>query len=305
MADFRIKDPKRNRNFVPPLLLVASLICLMLSTRSLEGLPQFIGVSIGGFFQRGFSAVSLFVSDTFTSIAELRRLRADYLEIAAKLERYTQLERGMAELSAENARLKEQLGFAQGMSFSRVTARIVAKDPENLYSTITIDKGIEAGVRKNMPVIAVQDGMEGLVGRVVDVGRGSCLVMPLYDSTSFVAARLAKARHEGLVGGSGSVDEPLVMRFVKKRAKEDVQFGDLVVTSGYESIYPPDIAIGRVHKVRALEYQTSVEIDLDPVLDFSRLEYVFVVIPSPSAPDEQLAPAVTPDSAVTNKGEKR
>jgi rod shape-determining protein MreC len=262
----------------------------MLSTRSLEGVPERLGVTIAGFFQRSFSAVSLFVSDTIDSIAELRRLRADYLEIAAKLERYTRLERGMAELSEENARLKEQLGFSEHLNYSKVTARIVAKDPENLYSTITIDKGIESGVRKNMPVIAVQDGMEGLVGRVVDVGHGSSLVMPLYDSTSFVAARLSKARHEGLVGGSGSVDEPLVMRFVKKRAKDDVQFGDLVVTSGFESIYPPEISVGRVRKIRVLDYQTSVEIDLDPVLDFSRLEYVFVVM-SQANPEGQRTPA--------------
>jgi len=67
------------------------------------------------------------------------------------------------------------------------------------------------------------------------------------------------------------------MRFVKKRAKEEIQFGDLVATTGYESIYPSDIAVGRVRKVRALEYQTSVEVDLDPVLDFSRIEYVFAV----------------------------
>ena len=37
--------------------------------------------------------------------------------------------------------------------------------PENLYSTITIDKGFDDGIRKNMPVIAFQDGVEGLVGQ--------------------------------------------------------------------------------------------------------------------------------------------
>jgi rod shape-determining protein MreC len=128
-------------------------------------------------------------------------------------------------------------------------------------------------------VVAFQDGIEGLVGRVVDVGHGSSIVVPLYDSTSFVAARLAKARHEGLISGNGSANEPLVMRYVKKRAKEEVQFGDLVVTTGFESVYPPDIAIGRVNRVRVLEYQSSIEIDLDPILDFSRLEYVFVIKP--------------------------
>jgi rod shape-determining protein MreC len=202
------------------------------------------------------------------------------VELSAKLERYTNMERGLADLREENQRLKAQLGFSQDVAYQRIAARIVAKDPENLYSTITVDKGFDDGIRKNMPVIAFQDGMEGLVGRVVEVGRGASKIVPIYDSKSFVASRLSGgSRTEGLVGGQGSPDDPLLMRFVKKRAKDEVQFGDLVSTTGYESLYPPDVAVGRVRKVRVLDYQTSIDIELDPVLDFSRIEYVFVVKP--------------------------
>lgn len=273
------KDPARGRRTVAPILLVASFLCLTISTRSLIGLPERVGVTVLGFFQKGFSAVGNFVSDSASSIAELRRLRKDYDELAKKLEHYTAVERDLADLHSENVRLKEQLGLSNGLAYERIAARIVAKDPGNLYSTIVIDKGVESGIRKNMPIIAFQDGVEGLVGRVVEVGLGTSIVVPLYDASSYVACRLVNARHEGLVAGSGSADEPLVMRFVKKRAKDEVQFGDLVSTTGYESIYPPNIAVGRVQKVRVLEYQTSVEVDLDPVLDFSRIEYVFAVRP--------------------------
>jgi len=270
----------RGRRAVAPILLAASLLCLTVSTRSLEGLPESLGLTILGFFQRGFSAVGGFASDTVASIKELRRLRENYVELSAELERYTNMERGLADLREENQRLKAQLGFSRDIAYERIAARIVAKDPENLYSTITVDKGFDDGIRKNMPVIAFQDGMEGLVGRVVEVGRGTSKIVPIYDSKSFVASRLsAGSRTEGLVGGQGSPDDPLLMRFVKKRAKDEVQFGDLVSTTGYESLYPPDVAVGRVRKVRVLDYQTSIDIELDPVLDFSRIEYVFVVKP--------------------------
>jgi len=260
--------------------MATSLICLTISTRSLVGIPERIGITMLGFFQKGFSAVGAFFSDTVTSIAELRRLRRDYDELTEKLKRFTEMERGFADMRAENFRLKEQLEFASGLGYERVAARIVAKDPGNLYSSIVIDKGVEKGIRKNMPVVALQDGIEGLVGRVVEVGRGTSIVVPLYDSSSHIACRLVDSRHEGLVGGTGSVDDPLVMSFVKKRARDEVQFGDLVSTTGYESIYPPDIAVGRVQKVHVLEYQTSIEIDLEPVLDFSRIEYVFAIKPA-------------------------
>jgi rod shape-determining protein MreC len=283
VPDPLLRNRIRGRRAVAPILLAASLICLTISTRSLVGVPERIGITVFGFFQKGFSVVAAFFSDTITSIAELRRLRHDYEELAEKLQRFTEIERGLADMRAENARLKDQLQLSEGIVYERVAARIVAKDPGNLFSSIVIDKGVERGIRKNMPVVALQDGIEGLVGRVVEVGRGTSIIVPLYDTSSHVACRLVNTRHEGLVGGTGSIDDPLVMRFVKKRAKDEVQFGDLVSTTGYESIYPPDIAVGRVTKIHVLEYQTSIEIDLDPVLDFSRVEYVFAIKPVASA----------------------
>jgi rod shape-determining protein MreC len=284
VSDHQTRSEGRGRRAVAPILLAASLLCLTVSTRSLEGVPESVGLTILGFFQRGFSAIGGFVTDTIASIAELRRLRDDYKELSAKLERYTNMERGLADLREENKRLKDQLGFSQDIAYQRIAARIVAKDPENLYATITIDKGIREGIRKNMPVIAFQDGLAGLVGRVVEVGQGTSKIVPLYDSKSYVAARMAGgSRTEGLVGGQGSPDLPLLMRFVKKRAQGELQFGDLVVTTGFESIYPAEVAVGRISKIRVLEYQTSLDIELDPVLDFSRIEYVFVVHTEPAA----------------------
>lgn len=279
------RPERRGRRAVPPVLLAASLVCLIVSTRSLHGLPAAVGLTVLGFFQRGFAAVGDFVTDTIASISELRRLRENYHELAAKLDRYTNMERGMADLREENARLREQLGLSAEIGYQRIAARIVAKDPGNLYSTIIIDKGVGDGIRKNMPVIAFQDGIEGLVGKIVEVGQGVSMILPLYDSGSYVAARLAGgSRFEGLVGGQGSSDDPLVMKFVKKRAKSEVLFGDLVVTTGYESIYPPEVAIGRVSEIIDPDFQTSIDLRLEPVLDFSRIEYVFVIKPSEIAP---------------------
>jgi rod shape-determining protein MreC len=282
MADNRsTRNIQRAKRAVPLLLLATSLLMITVSTRSLEGLPKRLGVTVLGFFAQGFSSVASFVSNTASSVAELKRLRKDYTALAAKLETYANVERGNAELVQENERLKSQLGFSSQLTFERIPARIIAKDPENVYATIIVDKGFEAGVGKNMPVIAFQDGVEGLVGRVVEVGHGTSVVVPLYDSSSYIAARLAVSRYEGLVTGRGSQDEPLVMKFVKKRAKEEIQYGDLVVSSGYESIYPPDLALARVSKIRSLDYQTSLELDLEPVLDFSRIEYLFIIKPLP------------------------
>jgi cell shape-determining protein MreC len=57
--------------------------------------------------------------------------------------------------------------------------------------------------------------------------------------------------------------------------------------------------VGRVKKVRVLDYQTSIDIELDPVLDFSRLEYVFVVRPEAEGPDAAAAQDASSDAAGT------
>jgi rod shape-determining protein MreC len=128
-----------------------------------------------------------------------------------------------------------------------------------------------------MAVIAWQGGAQALVGKVIQVRTFESLVMPLYDSSLLVASRFAASRYEGIVGGQGNPDLPLRMRFIPKRARDEINRGDLVVSSGMGQVYPPEINIGRISEIFYHEYEISMEAELEPLIDFSRLEYVFVV----------------------------
>lgn len=128
-----------------------------------------------------------------------------------------------------------------------------------------------------MAVIAFHNGTQGLVGKVIQTGQFESLVMPLYDQSCSVASRLAISRYEGIVEGQGSPDEPLLMRFIRKRARDEINYGDMIVSSGLGGVYPAGINIGRVSGVNYQEYEISMEVILEPVIDFSRLEYVFVI----------------------------
>ena len=259
------------------MLLILSLMIMAVSMNRLESAARDAGLSITGFFQRGFAGAGDLVSSFFTSIGDLRRLRKEYDLLSEKLERYVNLERDYADIRLENERLKDQLGFSELVGFERIPARIIAKDPESRYLTLTIDQGTKDGVGKNMAVVTFQGGVEAVVGKVVAVGTRTSLVVPINDVRSFVAARISTTRSEGLVTGQGSEYKPLLLKYISKTAVASIQFGDLVVTSGYESVFPPDIAIGRVRKVNTPDYLPSAEIELDRSLDFSRIEYVFVI----------------------------
>jgi rod shape-determining protein MreC len=132
-----------------------------------------------------------------------------------------------------------------------------------------------------MPVIAFRDGVQALAGKVVQAGQFESLVMPIYDVSAFVPAQFSSSRYNGLVEGQGKSEYPLLMRLISKRARGEIHFGDMVVTSGIngvaDAVYPAGINIGRVSRILYQEYETSMEVELESAIDFSRLEYVFVI----------------------------
>ncbi|MDR1219436.1 MAG: rod shape-determining protein MreC [Treponema sp.] len=262
-------------------LVIVSFLSLFFSTKSFVLSFKDIGLSLFLGARGGIHTVVSAVSGTVAAIQELAVLREEYAELVSRMNRYEQMERSAADIIMENRRLREQLGFLDTATYTSIPAQIVGWDPDNLFSAIAINRGEFHGVAVNMPVIAYQNGTEGLVGKVIQTARFESLVMPLYDASSFIAARLAASRYEGIVEGQGSPDAPLVMRFIQNRVTSEINAGDVVVSSGLGRVYPPEISIGRVANVNYQEYEISMEIILEPVIDYSRLEYVFVLDKTP------------------------
>jgi rod shape-determining protein MreC len=258
-------------------LTLVSFLVLFFSTRSFIVDFKDLGLSMFSGFRGGVYGVSSFISRTVMNIRELAALRREYNELTGRVARYEQLERTAAEIRQENNRLREQLQFSQSLRYRHIPAELIGRDPDNLFSAFVINKGSHSGVSVNMPVIAWQNGIQGLVGKVVQAGRFESLVMPLYDVSSYVSARLSISRYEGIVEGQGDPEVPLVMRFIRKRARDEINQGDMVVSSGLGGIYPGDINIGRVGRIIYQENEISIELELETVIDFSRLEYVFVI----------------------------
>ncbi|MCL2128188.1 MAG: rod shape-determining protein MreC [Treponema sp.] len=258
-------------------LTLVSFLLLLFSTRSLLLDFRDAGLSLFSGLRGRVYDLSSFVSRTVLSVQELAKLKTEHAELLERVARYEQLERSAAEIGQENVRLREQLAFSQGLNYRHIPAEIVARDPDNLFSAFVINKGRRAGVEKDMAVIAWQGGTQALVGKVIQTSAFESLVMPLYDASLLVASRFSASRYEGIVEGQGSPDLPLRMRFIPKRARDDIRQGDLVISSGMGGVYPPGINIGRVSGVAYREYETSMEAELEPLTDFSRLEYVFVI----------------------------
>jgi rod shape-determining protein MreC len=267
---------QRHRTGVTFTALVAfCLLSIPISNRNVVLKPKEVGQSFFSLLQVGINGVARSLSGTWSALGELKRLRLELSEARDRLAEYERASRDLMELRRENQALRAQLGFAESLTYRYIPARLVAKDPGNLFSTMVLDRGSRHGVHPGMPVVAFQGGLQGLVGRVVLAGLATCTVQPITDPDSYVAARLAGSRFDGLI--SGGTSERLIMSYVKKLALQEVQYGELVVTSGMGQVFPEGVHIGRVREMQAKGYEASLELEVEPIVDFGRLEYVFIL----------------------------
>jgi rod shape-determining protein MreC len=167
--------------------------------------------------------------------------------------------------------------------FEKVTARIVGRSPNNLLlDTLKIDVGSGEGVRIDQPVIA--DG--GLVGRITTVTSGTSIVTLITDPSSAVPVRVLNGPQDGEKGiAKPSIGKPLdlLVQLLPREAEIDVD--DPVVTSGWksgklESLYPPNLPVGRVTRADPEELLSDQQVHVEPIADLRHIDFVVVLIGS-------------------------
>jgi rod shape-determining protein MreC len=174
----------------------------------------------------------------------------------------------MNELLIENERLRDALKFKQLNASTSVMAQVIGKEISPISATITINKGSDHGIRKDMAVIS----SSGIVGRVQTILAGSAKVVLLTDPASTLAVRVQRNREEGLLEGK------LVncaLKYVSYYV--DIQRGDLLVTSGLDGIYPKGLSVATVVKVTKREASAFQTVVAEPIVRFSRMEEVLVL----------------------------
>jgi rod shape-determining protein MreC len=177
-------------------------------------------------------------------------------------------------LAREAERLRGLLDLRKDLPLDTLVAEVVSRDGVPWFRSLTIDKGSGDGVALDAPVMSPT----GVVGRVIAVGPHAARVQVLLDRDAGAGVLIERTRVAGVV--SGQVLQPeagtgeLVLSYVPERA--DVVVGDVVVTSGFDRIYPPGLMVGRVSSVEPGSGLLK-SIHVQPSARFDRLEEVLVV----------------------------
>ncbi len=149
-------------------------------------------------------------------------------------------------------------------------ANVIAGDPSPFVRYLTIDVGERDGIQVGMPVVS---GGSALVGRIGKVSQTTSQVQLLTDPASFINVRLVESRATGTVAGTS--EGILLLQNVPQT--EELNPGDLIVTSGLGGTLPQALPVGVVERVISMDVETSRQAIVRPGVDFDRLEVVLVV----------------------------
>ncbi|MGI8809605.1 MAG: rod shape-determining protein MreC [Acidimicrobiales bacterium] len=216
------------------------------------------------------------VTGFFGAIGDFGDLRSEN----ARLRRQLDEARAEAIRGADADRERQGLLQLQGLDYAggldSVPARVVSTSPTNFQLTITLDRGSDARLGVGMPVVT----SAGLVGRITEVSKIRSTVLLITDPQSNVGVRLANSGEPGVVRGGGTRN-PLAVDLITTEVP--VEVGEPVVTSGLErGLFPAQIPVGRVRTTSAPPGALQKEILIDPSVDLVRLEFVRVLLWTPT-----------------------
>jgi rod shape-determining protein MreC len=174
------------------------------------------------------------------------------------------------ELLCALTRFEKLLNFTRGLDRPVVAAQVIGWDPAGWFKSVIIDKGRDAGLQLNRPVV----NASGVVGRIVSVSSDYAKVLLIIDQNSAVDCIVQRSRDRGMVKGEST--EICRVDYIDRVS--NVTVGDIVVSSGLGGVFPKGLPVGKVVSLRNIQGRLFKQIEIKPSVDFSKLEEVLVIL---------------------------
>jgi len=220
-------------------------------------------------FERGLVWIQTSSSNLWHNYFYLRGVRAENRQLRQQIEDMRLQDVRLSEDAAQARRLQALLEFKEQFISKTVAAQVIGSSGSDLSRVVYIDKGENAGIKRDMAVITA----EGIVGKVLTAYPAVSQVLLISDQSSGVGAMLEKSRLQGVLRGTPN-GEVVLERVM---ADEQVQVGETVLTSGGDQIFPKGLPVGRVTRV-GTGRDLFLSIKVKSAADLSRLEEVLVVV---------------------------
>lgn len=238
-------------------LLAASLI--LLSQNNTQGIQRVRSVAFGTFA----SVTSIFTD--FFNISNLKKeneeLRRTNAEIMLQLSR-------LREYGIVNEDLRGLLALKDSSNFPLISATIVSKSISKSQGTITINAGLNQGVKAGMPVITDK----GLVGIIYTTADNYSIARTLNNVDLKITVKSERTRENAVMKWNG---DWLVMTNVPKTY--NLKKGDRIVTSDISSSIPFPLPVGLVYEVGNVQQGIFNEVKVQSFVNFQKVENLFIL----------------------------
>ena len=210
--------------------------------------------------------------------AETARLRDENLRLRLRAQT-------LDALQAENHRLQALLDSLARtpQPLRALIASTVKVGLDPYIGQIEIDKGSLQGVFVGQAVLDA----DGVIGQTVHVAAQTSQVLLITDARHAISVKSVRSGVRAIAAGRGpgsALDLPYLPNHV------DLEAGDVLVTSGLDDVFPPDLPVASVSQVNRVGEGEFADVKAIPRGRLDRLQEVLLVWPPPPAPDEPAAP---------------
>ncbi|WP_226583375.1 rod shape-determining protein MreC [Halobacillus litoralis] len=258
-------------------IVLVALIGFSIRDRDSLSTPEkFLQDSIG-WMQTVFHKPVSLVDNTIENIKDMFEVYEQNQVLKARLSEYKGVIQDNQRLESEIEELQNTLGKTEGLSdYSPIQATVIARSSDRWFEQMTINKGEEHGVEKDMAVMT----SDGLVGKIKSAGAFHSTVQLLsgFDRSNKISSwviREDKDEAFGLIEGYDDETGRLLLEGIK--LDEELKSGDTVISSGLGGVFPSNLRIGTVEEVVNDQYGLTKTAYVEPFADFFDINHVMVV----------------------------
>jgi rod shape-determining protein MreC len=269
------------------ILLLALL--LFLPRQSQEWLSHVGGPLVGILEVPLHSVASLHdsISEIWNNYIALQNVWEENRHLRQEIQRLQGEQNLLREQAIIVTQFQQLMAYQETAPMTTLPARIIGRNVSNWYRAIIINKGDRDGIKPEMGVIT----HAGVVGRVIRVNPTTAIVLLLSDPNVAITGMVQNTRDEGII--QGTPQGTIHMKYLPPLSP--VQPGDPVVTSGLTGDFPRGLQIGRVQQVTKADTDLFQLGEIDPIVDFSKLEGVLVITSfQTSLPESLSEPPISP-----------
>ena len=256
------------------LALLLAVIVAVISGLTGLSLPDMVVQGVLTPVRTGVSKIADKVEQGYSYVFEYEALVAENEALKEQLAQLEDNARQAAVLERENEYLRSILELKEiDESYEFVDGYVIGRSSQDWTSTITINRGANAGIEEGMCVVTANHEMVGLVSQV---GSNYAVIKTVLDSSLEISATIASSGYSGMVQGGYSSGLSGLLRMDYLPSAASIRNNDQVVTTG-STVYPRGLILGYVVDAGFDDSGIAKYALLEPAARISSLEQVFVV----------------------------